>query len=105
MRGWFKTSSSEGDRKPRTCLEEPTLGNVRTDQIKRTAKELVRRFPDKFSRDFEENKQLVATLTEGTTIKIRNQIAGYISHSLAAEEEEPVSETSTEEEKEENEQA
>jgi small subunit ribosomal protein S17e len=81
------------------------LGNVRTDQIKRTAKELVRRFPDKFSRDFEKNKELIATLTEGTTVKIRNQIAGYISHSLAAEEEEPVSEASIEEEKEEKEQA
>lgn len=76
------------------------MGNVRTDQIKRTAKELVRRFPDKFSRDFEANKKLIATLTEGTTIKIRNQIAGYISHSLAVEEEEPVSEASTEEEEE-----
>jgi small subunit ribosomal protein S17e len=77
------------------------LGNVRTDQIKRTAKELVRRFPDKFSRDFEKNKELIATLTEGTTVKIRNQIAGYISHSLAAEEEEPVSEAPMEEDEEE----
>jgi len=84
------------------------LGNVRTDQIKRTAKELVRRFPDKFSRDFEKNKKLIATLTEGTTIRIRNQIAGYISHSLAAEEEsvsEAPMEEDEEEEKKENEQA
>jgi len=63
------------------------LGNVRTDQIKRTAKELIRRFPVTFSNNFEENKQLVSKLTEGTTIKTRNQIAGYITRYLAGEEE------------------
>ncbi|MEM4703695.1 MAG: 30S ribosomal protein S17e [Candidatus Bathyarchaeia archaeon] len=55
------------------------MGNVRTEQIKRTAKELIRRFPDRFSADFEENKKTVGLLTEGTTNKIRNQIAGYIT--------------------------
>jgi small subunit ribosomal protein S17e len=64
------------------------LGNVRTDQVKRTARELIRRFPDKFSNDFENNKHLVSTLTQGTTIKIRNQIAGYITRYLAVEQEE-----------------
>lgn len=58
------------------------MGNVRTDQVKRTAKELVRRFPDKFSDDFGNNKRLVNLLLQGTTLKIRNQIAGYIAHSL-----------------------
>jgi small subunit ribosomal protein S17e len=55
------------------------LGNVSTEQIKRVAKELIRRFPDKFSNDFENNKHMVATLTQGTTTKVRNQIAGYIT--------------------------
>ena len=64
------------------------LGNVRTDQVKRTAKELIKRFPDKFNNDFENNKHLVSTLTQGTTIKIRNQIAGYITRYLAVEQEE-----------------
>jgi small subunit ribosomal protein S17e len=61
---------------------------VRTDQVKRTAKKLIGRFPDKFNNDFENNKRLVSTLTQGTTIKIRNQIAGYITHYLAVEQEE-----------------
>ena len=65
------------------------MGNVRTDQIKRTAKELIKRFPNKFSNNFEENKHLVGLLTQGTTIKIRNQIAGYITRRLAEEEEIP----------------
>ncbi len=59
------------------------MGNVRTEQIKRTAKELIRRFPDRFSANFEENKQTVSTLIEGSTIKIRNQIAGYITRYVA----------------------
>ncbi|MCJ7718814.1 30S ribosomal protein S17e, partial [Candidatus Bathyarchaeota archaeon] len=33
---------------------------MRTDQIKRTARELVRRFPDKFTANFDENKRLVS---------------------------------------------
>ena len=68
------------------------MGNVRTDQIKRTVKELIRRFPNKFSNNFEENKHLVSLLTQGTTIKIRNQIAGYITRRLAGKEEEIPSE-------------
>jgi small subunit ribosomal protein S17e len=76
------------------------LGSVRTEQIKRTAKELVRRFPDKFTRDFENNKHLVKSLVQGGTPKVRNQIAGYITRFLAAEAEamEEPSETETLEE-------
>lgn len=59
------------------------MGNVRTEQIKRVAKELIRRFPNKFSNDFENNKRIVDTLTQGTTTKVRNQIAGYITHAFA----------------------
>ncbi|MEM3641083.1 MAG: 30S ribosomal protein S17e [Candidatus Bathyarchaeia archaeon] len=53
---------------------------MRTEQIKRVAKELIRRFPDRFSSDFEKNKQMVSKLVQGTTPKVRNQIAGYITH-------------------------
>jgi small subunit ribosomal protein S17e len=56
---------------------------VRTEQIKRIAKELVRRFPDKFSNNFENNKRVVNTLVRGTTTKVRNQIAGYVTHAFA----------------------
>ena len=59
------------------------MGNVRTEQIKRVAKELIRRFPDRFSNNFEENKHTVETLIQGTTRRVRNQIAGYITHAFA----------------------
>lgn len=59
------------------------MGKVRTDHIKRLAKELIRRFPNRFSNDFRSNKQAVSVLIEGATQKVKNQIAGYITHVLA----------------------
>jgi small subunit ribosomal protein S17e len=70
------------------------LGKVKTEQIKRLAKELIERYPDKFSKNFEHNKKAVTELTSGTTPRIRNQIAGYITNACAPEE---GAETSTEE--------
>ena len=59
------------------------MGSVRTEQIKRTARELIRRFPDKFSNNFEENKRMVTMLTQGATTKVRNEIAGYVTRICA----------------------
>lgn len=61
------------------------MGNVRTEQIKRTAKELLKRFPDKFSIKFDDNKHAVNSLVQGGTPKVLNQIAGYITRFLAAQ--------------------
>ncbi|MCJ7793531.1 30S ribosomal protein S17e, partial [Candidatus Bathyarchaeota archaeon] len=41
------------------------------------------RFPNKFTSNFDENKRLVASLTQGTTTRVRNQIAGYITRKLS----------------------
>ena len=70
------------------------MGNVRTEQIKRTAKELIKRFPDRFSNDFENNKHLVNSLVQGGTPKVLNQIAGYITRFVAAEQRQLQEETS-----------
>jgi small subunit ribosomal protein S17e len=63
-----------------------SLGKVKTEQIKKTGKELMTRFPNKFSSNFEENKKLVDTLTAGTTTRVRNKIAGYITRTVALSE-------------------
>ena len=55
-------------------------GKVRTELEKRIAQELVERFPDKFTTDFETNKKLVDTFTNVSSKKVRNRIAGYITH-------------------------
>ena len=46
---------------------------------KKIARELVARFPDKFTTDFENNKKLVDTFTNISSKKLRNRIAGYIT--------------------------
>jgi len=72
------------------------LGKVRTEQVKRIARELLDRYPDKFSTDFEKNKQFVTELTNISSTKLRNRVAGYTarlagtiyaSEALGAEEE------------------
>ena len=72
------------------------MGKVRTEQVKRIARELLDRYPNKFSTDFEKNKQFVTELTNITSTKLRNRVAGYAarlantvyaSEALGAEEE------------------
>jgi len=58
------------------------LGKVRPDQVKKIARELVRRYPDKFTLDFENNKKLVESLTKVSSTRLRNRIAGYITRLL-----------------------
>jgi small subunit ribosomal protein S17e len=53
------------------------LGKVRTEQVKRIARELLDRYPSKFSTDFEKNKQFVTELTNISSTKLRNRVAGY----------------------------
>jgi small subunit ribosomal protein S17e len=52
-------------------------GKVRTELEKKIARELVERFPDKFTTDFETNKKLVESLTNISSSKLRNRVAGY----------------------------
>jgi small subunit ribosomal protein S17e len=54
-------------------------GTVRTELEKRIARELVERFPDKFTTEFEANKKLVESLTNISSTKLRNRVAGYIT--------------------------
>lgn len=56
------------------------MGKVRTEHVKRAAKELIRRYPNHFSAKFEDNKRAVEALIRGATTRVRNQIAGYITH-------------------------
>jgi small subunit ribosomal protein S17e len=72
------------------------LGKVKTEQTKRIAKELIARFPAKFSSNFDDNKRAVAALTQGTTTKVRNQIAGYITHAFSITQTETSNEISEE---------
>ena len=60
-------------------MQGDSLGNVKPAFIKRIAKELIQKFPDEFTDDFEKNKILVERLTSISTKNMRNRIAGYIA--------------------------
>lgn len=72
------------------------LGKVKTEHIKRLGKELLLRFPDRFSSNFNDNKRVVDALTEGATTKVRNQVAGYITHTISLTQTDSSSETGEE---------
>ena len=59
------------------------MGKVRPEHVKRTAKELVQRFPDRFTTSFEDNKKLVEEFTSLSSTKLRNRIAGYVTRLVA----------------------
>ena len=53
------------------------MGNIRPTYIKRVAIELVDKYPDRFTEDYEHNKHSVDELTDVQTHDMRNKIAGY----------------------------
>ena len=53
------------------------MGKVRPEHMKRLARKLVERFPDKFTTDFENNKKMVDVFTNISSTKFRNRVAGY----------------------------
>lgn len=55
------------------------MGNIRPTYIKRVAVELVHRFPDQFTNDYQHNKAMVAKLTDVRSVSMRNKIAGYVT--------------------------
>ncbi len=55
------------------------MGNVRPTYIKRVAIELVKRYPDRFTEDFQHNKAMVEEMTDIQNNKLRNRIAGYVT--------------------------
>lgn len=55
------------------------MGKIRPTYIKRIAEDLVKKFPDKFTADFEHNKKTVGELADVFTVKMRNRIAGYVT--------------------------
>jgi len=52
---------------------------IKPAYIKKTANQLLERYPEAFSTDFEHNKESVAVLTNVQSKNVRNRIAGYVS--------------------------
>ncbi|MCE4615387.1 MAG: 30S ribosomal protein S17e [Desulfurococcales archaeon] len=56
------------------------MGKVRPTIVKRTARKLLLRYPSVFTDNFEENKKIVDQLIEYQSKRVRNRVAGYITH-------------------------
>jgi len=56
------------------------------------------RFPNKFTSNFDENKRLVDEVTKGTTTRVRNKVAGYITRNITLAQANSEIETDIEEE-------
>ena len=59
------------------------MGRIRPTYIKRVSIELINKYPQAFNKDFDNNKEMVATLTDVQTVPMRNKIAGYIPRYLS----------------------
>lgn len=59
------------------------MGRIRPTYIKRVSIELINKYPQAFSKDFDNNKEMVAQLTDVKTVPMRNKIAGYITRYLS----------------------
>jgi len=65
------------------------LGQIKTMYVKNLAKKLLENFPDKFTKDFEKNKEWIDKLVQLESKTIRNKVAGYLTH-LVEKKEKPV---------------
>ena len=67
-----------------TCMrisyrERFELGKVRIETVKRISRELLRLYPDRFTGQFEADKQAVNELVVTQSKRLRNRIAGYVT--------------------------
>jgi len=58
------------------------VGRIKTIAIKTLGNELIKKHADRFTDDFEKNKEVLLTLKRITSKKIRNILAGYITKEM-----------------------
>ena len=58
------------------------MGRIKTTAIKVLAREILEGHRDKFSSDFEKNKQIIAKVKDIESKKTRNVVAGYITKEI-----------------------
>jgi len=64
------------------------MGRIKLQLIKRTTRNLMKKYKEDFKENFEENKKLVEKFTNISNNKLRNRIAGYITKLMKKKEEE-----------------
>ena len=53
------------------------MGKVRTEMVKRTTLELIKKYSRSFNTEFDHNKKFLTELNIGVSKKMRNKVAGY----------------------------
>ncbi|MBI5871605.1 30S ribosomal protein S17e [archaeon] len=56
------------------------MGRIRTKALKRAAKQILKNSPERFAAEFTENKEILTRIAKYESKKIRNIVAGYITH-------------------------
>lgn len=56
------------------------MGRIRQRDIKNVAQEIVRRYGDKLSVDFKENRTFLESVLKVQGKFLRNRISGYVTH-------------------------
>ena len=62
------------------------MGKVRIAAVKKVARELVERYPDKFTTNYDSNKTVLADLVDAKTKRLRNRVVGYVTRLKIVEE-------------------
>ncbi len=58
------------------------MGTVKPAYIKNVAMELLKKYSELFTNDFDENKRIVQELTNIRSKRVRNRVAGYITRKI-----------------------
>ncbi len=58
------------------------LGRIKTTYVKNVAKELLEKYPNLFTGDYEKNKETLEKVCRIKSKRLRNTIAGYIASLL-----------------------
>jgi small subunit ribosomal protein S17e len=64
------------------------MGRIRQKYIKRSARLLLERYPDKFTGDYEQNRNALDGIANIGSKPLKNKIAGYIATLLKQKSEE-----------------
>jgi small subunit ribosomal protein S17e len=62
------------------------MGRIKTKMCKRLTFELLKKYKDKLSANFDENKKIVSELLIGASKKVRNTVAGYVTRLMKTKE-------------------
>jgi len=58
------------------------MGRIKNMFIRNVGNDLIDKYPDKFSTDYEKNKELIDEFVDTESKAVRNKIAGFTSHEI-----------------------